>query len=52
MQPDLLLADAGVAGYYENAGAAGWGQFVAYPRDERAMPVWSSPRVRADRRRC
>ena len=33
-------------GYYENAGAAGWGRYVAYPRNARAMPVWSSPRVR------
>jgi RHS repeat-associated protein len=44
--PDLMVAGKGLPGYYENDGANGWGRFVGYPRANREMPVWSSPRVR------
>ena len=44
---DLMLLAAGtLPGYYENEGRQGWGRFVAYPRDKKAAPDWSSGRIR------
>ena len=46
-KPDLmLLAEGGLPGYYENDGQNGWGRFVAYPRNRRAAPDWTSRRIR------
>ena len=44
---DLMVArpDA-LAGYFENAGTDGWGDFVAFPRGDRAVPTWSEPSLR------
>jgi RHS repeat-associated protein len=44
---DMLLTGAHpLHGYYENGGASGWSRFVAYPRGARAVPEWTSGRVR------
>ncbi|HYR44232.1 MAG TPA: toxin TcdB middle/N-terminal domain-containing protein, partial [Terriglobia bacterium] len=44
---DLMLLAAGtLPGYYENEGQQGWGRFVAYPRDKKAVPDWTSGRIR------
>ncbi len=44
---DLMVAQPdALAGYFQNAGAAGWGDFVAFPRGDRAVPTWSEPSLR------
>ncbi|MCW2528798.1 MAG: hypothetical protein JWM76_3658, partial [Pseudonocardiales bacterium] len=44
---DLMVAASdAVAGYFENAGADGWGDFVAFPRGNGAAPTWSAPSIR------
>jgi RHS repeat-associated protein len=45
---DLLVAAAGspVSGFYPNRGAAGWGEFVAYPRGGQVGPRWGRGRLR------
>jgi RHS repeat-associated protein len=46
-KPDLMLLEQGtLPGYYENDGQNGWGRFVAYPRDRRTAPDWTSGRIR------
>ena len=47
-RPDLMLARPASlpGGYYENAGTKGWERFVAYPRERKAAPPWSSDRLR------
>jgi RHS repeat-associated protein len=42
----MLLAPGSVPGYFENAGQLGWGDFVAYPRNESATPDWLGGRLR------
>jgi hypothetical protein len=42
----LLVAPGSPAGYFENAGQHGWGDFVAYPRNASARPDWGSGRLR------
>ena len=40
---DLVVAgNERLPGYYENGGRGGWARFVAYARDRRARPAWSS----------
>ncbi len=44
---DLMVADPDARqGYYENAGRAGWADFVAFPRGSRSAPPWSDPSLR------
>ncbi|MBV9358002.1 MAG: hypothetical protein JO023_21025, partial [Chloroflexi bacterium] len=44
---DLMLAAPDTTpGYFQNAGAAGWGDFVAFPPGARAFPSWSDPSLR------
>lgn len=45
---DMLigLADNPLNGYYENGGASGFENFVAYPRGARILPPFSTGRVR------
>ncbi|MCX4903450.1 toxin TcdB middle/N-terminal domain-containing protein [Streptomyces sp. NBC_00878] len=45
---DMLVASGPrtLQGYYENGGPDGFRRFVAYPRDARALPSFTDPRVR------